>query len=427
MPQQKALEKIRDGENVAILGSGGTGKSYTVNQFKDSTTVVAAPTGISALNVGGSTLHRLFALPLGICQRQHIDNKLSQVGELFGNESPTTKLVIDEISMVRRDQFDLVNAKLQRVRKNKLPFGGLQVVVVGDFFQLPPIVTSTDSMLFYEKFNSPFCFSSKAWNFNVIEFDKVFRQENERDVKILNSIRRKDKWHVRAIEVINKETKPYDIKGDSTVLCSLKKDANTINLRKYKEIEGIEKSLYGIKTGVFPKDELRVEEVIKLKIGTKVIICANDIKNQEYANGETGYVTKIGYNSVDVELDRGIIVSVGAHTWEHKEYVNRDGLLEHVVKGTFTQVPLRMGYAITVHSSQGMTLENVALDISGKCFTSGMAYVALSRCKSIKNISLVGEKLQGEDVRVDKRVLEFYSKEFHSKEFHSKENVKTTA
>ena len=396
------------GENVLVTGGAGVGKSYVIKQIDNPNTVLCAPTGIAALNIGGATAHRTFGLPLGIPTQKEMNQISRTARSMFGRRSNINRIIIDECAMMRADTLDMIDHKLKLIRESKKPFGGLQVVGVGDFFQLAPIANGRESeQLNYMGYKSPYCFDSKCWNFDTIELTKVYRQEDERQQRILHSIRIGDKWQGAAIDTIQKEATPYSEDLNMLHLCAYNADADYVNDRRYREIVGEEYVFTGKHSGknVSWKDCI-VGEHVKLKVNTEVLICAN-CKEGTYVNGDRGKVLCIKPDVVTVELHNGDIVDVIKHKWDKHTYKGRAGLFSKQIESSFIQMPLKLGWAVSIHKSQGMTLDAAAIDVGRGCFSAGQMYVALSRVRDLRNLSFV-RPISQRDVITSQYVKDFY-------------------
>lgn len=408
--QKYAMKRIESGANIFLTGSGGVGKSHIINQIVDDYTIVCAPTGIAALNVGGITCHKAFGLPTTVATDKHktlsgMRNELFI--ELFGKDSPVKRIIIDEVSMLRKDLFELIDWKLKKVRESDLPFGGLQVIAVGDFFQLEPIVGYREKQ-YYKHIHGDetFAFQSDSWQFETIELTYVYRQEDKRQVAMLNEIRKGGDKVKRAINSIVNESLPYVNSASTLHLCSYNADADAINQYWYNLLQTPEYSFYGLRKGEWSDSELPVPEILKLKKGCQVIIVAND-PDGEYVNGDRGIIKDFSHNTVGVLLNSGTLVNVKAFRWSKVSYRKVNGKFIKEDDAEYQQIPVKLAYAISIHKSQGMTLDNVALNIGKGCFTHGQLYVALSRIKNLSNLQFV-KPITIKDLIIRPEVNEFY-------------------
>lgn len=406
--QQYVVDKAMEGESLCMLAQGGCGKSYTLDHLPEDQFIKCAPTGIAALNIGGVTAHKLFGLPVGKVKDEDYFS-ISRLGEkLFSGQTPF-KIIIDEAGMLRADYLDMIDSKLRTLRRNTLPFGGVPVVLSGDFYQLEPIVDKANSRGFYRKYNSPFCFESEAFCFETIELTRVYRQSNPEQVEILDNIRRNTRYAEECLDELYKGSCEYSPTETTLHLCSYKKDAERINNKWYKKVNSKEKTYYSYTEGYEWKDsEKIVPDIARFKIGCRVLIKAND-KEGEYVNGDKGVVVDLLDTGVIVKLDNGGEVIVTPFKWDKYTYENKNGKLEKVVESSYTQIPLLLGYGISIHNAQGMTLDDVAIDFGRGCFSHGQAYVALSRITDLNNISFV-KPPSINDIIVNKEVDRFYKR-----------------
>lgn len=400
--QQKAIDIINSGGNVFVTGAGGSGKSYLINTIKDGNTVLVAPTGIAALNIGGVTCHSFFGLPFGLPEpsdRYKLPAKAKQV------LPTTTKIIIDEAGMLRADYLDLIDQKLKTYFRNEKPFGGIQVVLVGDFYQVEPIIQSNEEKYFREEYGSAFAFSAKCWDFPVVELTEVMRQDDKEQVEILNGVRR---GNLDSLSALVNSVEEYKAGTSKLYLCCYNADADKINKVWYdKNTNAPHIFRAGYSSNWGKPNTHPVQAVLELKEGCKVILCANN--NQAgYVNGQRGTVEKIVKGEVYVLLDDGNTVKVERNNWEKIGYKDSAEGFTKSVEASFSQLPIKLGWAVSVHKSQGMTLEGINLHTGVRgCFSHGQLYVALSRVKDISTISLV-KPLQDEELIVKKEVKEFY-------------------
>ena len=409
MDQSQAITLIKEGKNVFLTGGGGRGKSWVVRHITDNHTVVVAPTGIAALNIGGTTCHSTIGLPFGYPTAIDWVKISTKTRKLFGPSGNVKKLVIDEIGMLSAVQLDIIDNKLKLIRGNNLPFGGLQVIGVGDFFQLEPIITSREAKYFYEAYDIPYAFGAKAWDFTVANLEECKRQDNARQVKMLDAIREGTAHAAKALYAIQKEARVYDYSESTLHLCAFKEDANFINRYWFDQVVG-EVRTYFAKTSGDKRakwNDVPVMEAIDLKVGCKVV-CAANCQDGTYVNGSHGTVIGFGPNFVRVRLDDETEVIVEEFTWEKFAYGKGLGGLTKTPIAEFTQVPLKLGYAVTAHASQGCTLDSAAIHTGRGCFSAGQLYMMLSRVTDLRNLSFV-EPVHSKNIIVSEEVQKFYA------------------
>lgn len=423
--QRIAYDRVLKGGNTYIGGLGGKGKSFLLNVMREelgSKAIFLAPTGIAALNIRGATIHSTFSLPLGVCNK-YVRNKVSKkLEELFKDDLIKT-IFIDEISMVRADTFAAMDNLLRLVKRKNIPFGGLQIVAVGDFGQLSPVVKSfgNEAEVFKEEFDSPFCFTTESWSsadMQHIELEQPMRQSDAEMLHHLEMIHTRKVGFDESLKYFNDNCllsnklkngfDDDDIEDSATFLCTTNKDAERINEESYRSIEGKESVYKATNNGKFR--ERPAPEQLKLKIGTKVMITANDVN---YHNGEIGYVSELGKDYINVMVDEHTTYRIVPFRWTEYEYKrNAEGNLIMDEKASYKQFPIKHGYAITIHKSQGCSLNKAVINIP-RAFCHGQVYVALSRVRTLAGITLT-EKIAPSDIIFDRDVDDFYAGKFNN-------------
>jgi len=392
-------------ENIFLTGKAGTGKTTFLKYLKQNCSkniVIAAPTGVAAINAGGVTLHSLFQLPFHpfLPTKNNKDELLAKIRFNKQRQQLLRKvelLVIDEISMVRCDTMDAIDSILRSVRRrHDIPFGGVQLLCIGDLFQLPPVAQRHEWNILQEYYSSPFFFDSIVIREQMpllIELNKIYRQKEDSFVALLNKVRnnrmsRDDfgELHLR----YNPSFRPR-IDEKFITLTSHNNQADQINARELQKLLSPSYKYEAIIENDFPEYNYPAEGTLILKVGAQVMFLKNDVISKRYFNGKIGVVKFLDDEEIIVECD-GTDISVSMETWENSRYIlNRtDGKLEQETLGTFTQFPLRLAWAITIHKSQGLTFEKVMID-AGAAFSSGQVYVALSRCTNLDGIILLSK------------------------------------
>ncbi len=405
--------------NLFITGKAGTGKSTLIEYFRNTTKkkiVVLAPTGLAAINVKGQTIHSFFHLAPRFADPFTVPRRSNS--RIYKD---LDTVIIDEISMVRADTFDAVDRFLRLNGKDRnLPFGGVQVIVVGDLYQLPPIVSREETHIFSQFFESPYFFSSKVFSeaeFSVIELSHIFRQKDEKYIELLNKIR-VGEVSMSDLELVNSRIVTHDYEKVRREFITLATTNSVVAGINDSELNKIDAPLFTYQAVVeddFPTEDrtLPVELELKLKKGARVIFVKND-KARRWVNGTSGVVDALDKDGIKVKLDEeGFhdVVTVPIEEWENIKYEYDDQKQEviPVVLGRLKQYPLKLAWAITIHKSQGMTFNKANIDFSRSPFTHGQTYVALSRCRTLGGM-VVTKKIYPNDVMVDPRIIEFSKK-----------------
>ena len=399
--------------NVLIMGQAGTGKSTFVNYLKSASAkriVCACPTAVSALNIGGQTIHSLFQIqPRDFVMPEFLKLKAKVRNILVA----TDVLIIDEISMVAPDLLDAMDLLARQARHDNAPFGGIQVVAIGDLFQLPPVITE-DAKKYYASeygYENSYFFDSHVYqraDFVRFSFDTVYRQN---DGELLENLVRLRDGDLSALEFFNC-CKIEDVvrRQNAVLITPYRAMAENINAARLRAINAPEVAFIGELSGNFSEKDVPAPMRLVLKVGALVVFVKNSDK---WHNGSMGRVLEIGARDIKVELLNAAhtIVSVKPEKWEKIEYVRdeNDRLQEHEI-GAYKQFPLNLGYAMTIHKAQGKTLDAVVVDISRGAFAHGQTYVALSRTRAACDMH-VASLLKPKDVIFDKRVLDFMTAE----------------
>ncbi len=410
-----AYDEMEDeSRNVLVTGKAGTGKSTLLRYFRSHTTkqvAVTAPTGVAALNIGGQTIHSFFGFRPDITpEKVHAP----------AGDSPARKidtLIIDEVSMVRADLLDCVDRAMRKARRvRNVPFGGVQLILIGDLYQIPPVVQREEEESFRTTYPTPYFYSAQAFqdlDITYVELEKIYRQRDPEFITVLNAIRNNTVTddHLR---LVNGRVDPaFEHHEDdlSVTLTPTNAAADTVNARRLDRLPGELHRFPGVRSGDFAAGALPVPDPLELKEEAQVMMANNDADGR-WVNGSIGRIRAIGSRGGDrfleVELTTGERVEVEPHEWELLRYTwdSGTGLVDTEVAGTFTQFPLRLAWALTIHKSQGKTFDRVILDLGRGAFASGQTYVALSRCTSLGGLTL-RRPLRRQDILVDRRIVEF--------------------
>lgn len=391
------------GTHLFLTGKAGTGKTTFLRNLRErlpKRMVVLAPTGIAAINAGGVTIHSFFQLPLA----PYIPNASFNTSQVFYRFSKEKRriirsmdlLVIDEISMVRADLLDAVDSVLRRYRDWDKPFGGVQLLMIGDVQQLAPVVKDEEWDMLKQYYDTPYFFGSKALqqtHYETIELKVVYRQQDLRFLELLNKVR-ENKIDQVALNDLNTRYIPDFVppKDEGYIrLTTHNWQAQRVNERELDLLGGTSYSFKAEVSGIFPEYSYPTDEVLTLKSGAQIMFVKNDTVEHRFYNGMIGEVVKVGSDSIWVRSkDDNNVFSLERTEWSNSKYVINKETLEitEEVEGTFSQYPIRLAWAITIHKSQGLTFEHAILD-TYHSFAHGQTYVALSRCKTLNGMVLV--------------------------------------
>ncbi len=392
----------KTGTNIFLTGKAGTGKTTFLRELREKSPkrmVVLAPTGIAAINAGGVTIHSFFQLPLSPyvpgASFAGKEQKRYQFSKVKRNIIKTLDLlVIDEVSMVRADLLDAVDSVMRRYRAHHLPFGGAQLLLIGDLQQLAPVVKDEEWEMMKRYYDTPYFFSSKALNiapYQTIELKKVYRQQDDNFISILNKIR-ENKADDNTLAALNSRYVPGFVppKGSDYIrLTTHNHQADTINNSQLSQLRSHEFRYKAEVSGTFPETSYPADEILTLKVGAQVMFIKND-PDRSYYNGMIGEVAYTDNEKVTViSRDTRDEIELKPVEWTNAKYTlnERTKEIEETVEGIFKQYPLRLAWAITIHKSQGLTFEHAIIDAS-RSFAHGQTYVALSRCKSLEGMVL---------------------------------------
>ena len=410
--KSEIFDKIESTKNhFFITGKAGTGKSHLLKFLKLNSKkqiVVCAPTGVAALNVGGQTLHSFFKIPPNFINPE--DVRLSpKVAEILHH---VEVLVLDEVSMIRAEMIDIIDHLLKQAREPFTPFGGVQLIMFGDPFQLPPVVNSRELQEYFAKNHGGFhFFNAHVWEdatFETYELQEIFRQKDNHFIQILNRVRTGD-IDQSLLDTLNRRVELFDEDSPTIILSTTNSKVNFINTNKLAGIDSKEFIFEADISGVLDEKQYPADEILKLKKGAQIMMLKND-PDDRWVNGSLGTIESLSEKNIEVNIG-GSVYPVAPVSWNKINYFyNRETKkVEEQIVGNFVQYPIRLAWAITIHKSQGQTFDRVIIDLDSGAFTSGQVYVALSRCRSLPGIYLT-RPIRKEDIKVDVNVSKFMEK-----------------
>ncbi|WP_305910534.1 DEAD/DEAH box helicase (plasmid) [Methylomarinum sp. Ch1-1] len=432
--QLNVLDLIASGKNIFLTGKAGSGKSEILKALRkkrtDGDTVFLSTTGMAAMNINGCTAHRFFRFGLSLLDPDKIQKE--PVKREFEEMIKYIKtIVIDEISMCRADVLEAIDRRLKKACRSELPFGGKQMVLVGDPFQLAPVVQTSEKAYFSKSdlFNGEYFFDAPAWRkgrFTCVNLSEVFRRDPDSDqfIDALNDIRVGVNKQ-GALSVINQRINAsIDSETPPVFLCAMNKQAHEANVTALKSISGKGARYKGRTAGEVDEAELPVPKELLVKIGARVIAAANHEEGL-YVNGSTGTVLDFNREKIIIKFDHSESpVEVVRKTWPINDYIYDEdkNQVETKTIGAFEQFPLKLAWALTIHKSQGQTLDNVHLDLGEGAFAYGQIYVALSRVRSLNALS-TSKFIKPRDIAVDPRVKQFAEEYIHKNEKLKLKNI----
>jgi len=415
-----ALDIMEDSHrSIFITGRAGTGKSTLLNYFRNGTrnkVAVLAPTGVAALNVKGQTIHSFFRFKPGITPDKVKKLRSDNNESIYRN---LDTIVIDEISMVRADLLDCVDRFLRlNGPESDKPFGGIQMAFIGDLYQLPPVVTSSEKAFFQSHYETPYFYGARVFDsffMEFVELEKIYRQHDEQFITLLNAIRN-NSVTAEDLELLNQRYQPeFEPSMDDFYICltTTNRLAEEINDKRLAGLKGKLYTFTGSIEGDFGQEYLPTAVELRVKVGAQIMMLNNDIDGR-WVNGSIGKITGITGNRQDgeiivAELSDGEEVYITPFTWEIFRFFVEAGGLQSEVIGTFTQYPLMLAWAVTIHKGQGKTFDRVIIDIGKGTFAHGQMYVALSRCTTLGGIVLKKPVLK-KHIWTNYQVMDFLTK-----------------
>lgn len=421
-PENKEFVNILDlmentNSNLFITGEAGTGKSTLLRHFVSTTiknVAVLAPTGLAAINAGGQTIHKFCLFPPRFITAEDIKTTKNPIHKKLLQQLDT--ILLDEVSMVRADQLDGIDRFLRINRKKNLPFGGVQMILIGDLFQLPPVVNNQEMSLFSQIYQSPYFFSSQVFteiDLPHVSLVKNYRQQS--DLKFISILRdiKKGSISPELIDAINQQFKPefnnsaFSKEDIFINLATTNQIALQINTVKLNELDGDNVEYWADLEGEFNERDCPAENILTLKKNAQIMFIKNDNQGR-WVNGTMGTVEEASEDKIVVKLENGNVYTLSTEKWNNVKFEfdeNEDKITPKIV-GSMTQYPIKLAWAVTIHKSQGQTFDKLLIDLGRGAFSHGQTYVALSRARNLSGIRLKRRVLPS-DFILDKRVVQF--------------------
>ncbi|HEY0177173.1 MAG TPA: AAA family ATPase [Pedobacter sp.] len=435
LPSNSIFDKILSfidytNQNIFLTGKAGTGKTTLLKRIREKSTkkmVIVAPTGVAAMNAKGTTINSFFQLPSGsffpgdislenlqsgFISIQSMVSDLSYSREKTNLINELELLVIDEVSMVRCDLMDVIDAILRSVRKNNAPFGGVQLLLIGDLYQLPPVTKREDWAFLSRAYASPYFFEGHVIRRNPllqVELTTVFRQTEPEFINILNTIRN-NRISESELALLNKRYDPLFGAADGLnpiIITSHNAEANAINKMKLDELPGTEYTFDGEISGEFREAGIQAEQTLKLKEGAQIMFIKNDSgDNRKFYNGKIGTVRSIKDSEIYISFPGEEDILLEKTSWQSFEYkTDPEQTIVQQQVGEFSQYPIKLAWAVTIHKSQGLTFDTAIID-AGKSFIAGQVYVALSRVRTLEGL-ILKSKISTDSLRSNTEVISY--------------------
>lgn len=423
------------GQHIFLTGKAGSGKTTFLRFIKNNITkkcAIVAPTGVAAINAGGVTMHSFFQLPfevfipinapfsghLNVTYKHNLFSKVQLNKQKREVIEELELLIIDEVSMLRCDKLDCIDAILRGVRKKNIPFGGVQMLFIGDMYQLPPVAPDAEWLILKEHYTSPFFFDAhvfKSANVVYVELKKIYRQKEQTFIQLLNNIRN-NTMEQEDFELLQTRYYP-DFRPapeeQYITIASHNYKADKINSEELNKLTAPPITFNGILEGDFSEKSLPADKQLVLKEGAQIMFIKNDSgEDRKYYNGKIAVIKSINKDTIIVTMrDEGIDFELKKETWQNIRYQfnkEKNAIIEDII-GKYTQYPIRLAWAITIHKSQGLTFEKVVID-AGQSFAAGQVYVALSRCTTLSGMVLLS-RIYSSAIGTDPRIVAFSEKE----------------